>query len=788
MVMLGVLPTFGFSAESANFVVNQVKIDGLSRISSDTVMKDIPVEDGQTLSTQDTSQIISDLYQTGYFNDIKLYRQNNNLVIQVKERPAISAIDISGNDAIKTDDLKKGLTMAGLDVGNIYNPDLLKQIKQSLEMEYYNLGKYAVQIVASVIPLTRNRVDIKIKISEGKTAKIRRIDIIGNKKYTQSTLRDELVLTTPSIWNLWGLLTSDDQYSTQRMQSSIEQLRSYYMDRGYIDFNVESHQVSLNPNKDNTYVTMNISPGKVYKVSKIDVEGKLILPREKVRGMISLDPGAVFSRKELLDSSNRIKEALGKKGYAFAQVNPVPTIDRKDRTVAVTFYIQPGKKVYVSQINFKGNAVTNDNVYRREMLYSEGGIYNSYMIEQSKLKLQRLPYVEKVTMKKVPVPGTDDMVNLDYDIKERSANSVTASLGYSQLYKFMVGASLNMPNLLGTGNQVSLSTQLSKPYKSLSLSYTNPYFTQSGISQTMSAYVTDVDTASTTLANYSTDSYGFNLGYGIPLTINDTVNLGAGFDHTSLISPGAGTGSSNTVSSFIKQNGDSFNSYMVNIGWTRNTSNRAYFPTRGDIFTIGGQASVPGSDLTWYKTNIKNSWFHPITDFFTFSAKTGVDYGNGYGSTDQLPFFQNYYGGGWGSVRGFNQGSMGPHDALSRNTSIHGSSPTEGNALGGNLNVYANFNALFPIPGVKDSSNMRMGAFFDMGNVYSTYQYKSGDDRSVYEQTPRTPTFANLRYSVGIEFQWLSPMGPLAFSFAKPLNSKPGDDTQIFQFSLGQSF
>ena len=785
MVMLGVLPTFGFSAENANFVVNQVKIEGLSRISSDTVMKDIPVEDGQTLSTQETNQIITDLYQTGYFNDIKLYRQNDDLVVQVKERPAISAIDISGNDAIKTDDLKKGLTMAGLDVGNIYNPDLLKQIKQSLEMEYYNLGKYAVQIEASAIPLTRNRVDIKIKISEGKTAKIRRIDIVGNKKYSQSTLRDELVLTTPSMWNLWGLLTSDDQYSTQRMQSSIEQLRSFYMNRGYIDFNVESHQVSLNPNKDNTYVTMNISPGKVYKVSKIDVEGKLILPRKEVRSMISLDPGAVFSRKELLDSSNRIKEALGKKGYAFAQVNPVPTIERKDRTVAVTFYVQPGKKVYVSQINFKGNAVTNDSVYRREMLYSEGGVYNSYMIEQSKLKLQRLPYVEKVTVKKTPVPGTDDMVNLDYDIKERSANSVTASLGYSQLYKFMVGASLNMPNLLGTGNQVSLSTQLSKPYKSLSLSYTNPYFTQSGISQTMSAYVTNVDTASTTLANYSTDSYGFNLGYGIPLTINDTLNAGVGFDHTRLISPGTGEGTSNVVNQFIAdQNGKTgYNSYMVNLGWTRNTANRAYFPTHGDIFTIGGQATVPGSDLTWYKTNIKNSWFHPITDFFTFSAKTGVDYGNGYGSTDQLPFFQNYYGGGWGSVRGFNQGSMGPHDSLRGPDAHPVTGATEGNAVGGNLNVYANFDVLFPIPGVKDSSNMRMGFFFDMGNVYSTYKIKGTDG-----STPTNPTFGNMRYATGIEFQWLSPMGPLAFSLAKPLNAKPGDDTQIFQFSLGQSF
>ncbi len=788
IVALGVMPVLGFSASSSDFKLNQIKFEGLNRISSKTVMEDLPVSSGQQIDEQDTSKIISELYQTGYFKDIQLYREHDNLIIRVEERPAISAINISGNDAIKTDDLKKGLRMAGLEVGDIYSPELLKQIKQSLEMEYYNLGKYAVKIDATSIPLSRNRVDVKIVISEGKTAKIRRIDIVGNKKYSQSALQDEIVLKTPSIWNAWGLLTSDDQYSVQRMQASTEKLRSFYMDRGHVDFNIPSHQVSLNPHKDNTFVTINIAPGAVYKISKVSVDGKLILPRDVIRKMISLNPGSIFSRKDLLDSSNKIKSALSKKGYAFAQVNPVPTVDQKDKTVAITFYVQPGRKVYINQINFNGNIVTNDNVYRREMLYQEGGLYNSYMIDQSRLRLQRLPYVKAVNVKSVPVAGSDDLVNLDYDIEERSANSVTASLGYSQLYKFMIGASLNMPNLIGTGNQVSLSTQLSKPYKSLSLSYTNPYFTQTGISQTVSAYITNVNTASTALASYSTDSFGFNLGYGVPLTINSILNAGVGFDHTRLIAQ-SGIGSSNTVNNFIAdQNGkSSFNSYMANIGWTYNTANRAFFPTRGDVFNIGGQATVPGSDLKWYKLNIKNSWFFPITNFFTFSSKAGVNYGNGYGKTGQLPFFQNFYGGGWGSVRGYNQGTMGPRDAL------NGAPATEGNSLGGNLNVFANFDVLFPIPGVKDSSNMRLGVFFDMGNVYSTYKYQANgptgpNSRSKFAQTPSTPTFSNLRYATGIEFQWLSPMGPLAFSIAKALNAKPGDDTQFFQFSLGQNF
>ena len=790
--IISTLPVLAVGTESNHFIAESINFEGLEHLSSKVILDDVNIKPGDMITGNGTNNLISDLYRTGYFNDIQVYRKNDQLLIKVKERPIISKIEISGNDAVKTKDLKAGLTAAGLEVGNVYNPELIKQIRSSLEQEYYNLSKYAIKVDILTTSLSRNRVDVKINISEGKTAKIQKINLIGNKKFSEGKLIKQLTITTPSLWNLWGLITSDDEYSPQRMEASTEKLRSFYMDRGYIDFSVDSSQVSLTPSKEDTYVAFNISEGSVYKVTNVEVKGKFIVQKEKIISLLEIHKGDIFSRKKLLGTVNSIKSILGKKGYAFAQINPVPKINRKNKTVAITFYIDPGKKVYVNQINFKGNTVTNDNVYRREMLYTEGGAYNSYMIDQSKLRLQRLPYVENVSVQTVPVQGSDDMVDLDYNVKERSANSVTASLGYSQLYKFMVGGSLNMPNVIGTGNILNFSTQLSKPYKSLSASYTNPYFTDSGISQTIGAYITDVNTSGTTLTSYSTDSYGFTLNYGIPLSINNTMNAGIGYDHTKLVGGGGSEGSSVTVNNFIKQYGDTFNSYLINLGITRNTSNRAYFPNAGYIVDLGGQMTVPGSDMNWYKTHLKGSWFHSVTSFMTFSAKGGVEYGNGYGKNGELPFYQNYYGGGWGSVRGYTMGGMGPIDSL------YGSSPgkyTEGSPLGGNLNVYANFDLLFPIPGMGDSSNMRWGGFFDMGNTYSTYQssvYGVNNPKTAvpteWQKTPRYPSFSNLRYSVGLEFQWASPMGPLAFSIAKPLNAKPGDETQFFQFSLGQTF
>ncbi|MBK2126177.1 outer membrane protein assembly factor BamA [Fangia hongkongensis] len=777
--------TFGYA--DGEFVASKIKVEGLERISEDTVYNDLGIQKGQTVTVDDTNKAIKNLYQSGFFKDVEMYRDGNELIVKVQERPAISSVDFDGNEKIKNEDLQKVLRQAGLDVGNTVNPEVIFQIKQSLLIQYALMGYYSTTVTIDQVPLSRNRVAIKIHIKEGKTAVIRGINVVNSKAFSESDLLDSITFRTPSIWNLWGLFSSVTDYSPKTMNSSVEGLSSYYMDRGYLDFRVTSQQASLTPDKENAYVAFDVNEGSVYTVTGVKLEGKFVIPKDKLEALLLIHSGEAFSRQKVLDSAKAITEALGDKGYAFATVNPLPKVDKKDKTVALTFYIDPGKKVYINQINFMGNNVTDDYVYRRQMQYFESGVYNQSMIDQSKIKLQRLPFVQDVNVNKVPVEGSDDLVNMDYDIKERSANSVSASLGYSQLYKFMIGGNLTLPNLLGGGNQFSIGANLSSVYQSLNMSYTDPFFTQSGVSQTISTYLSRTDYSNTDIANYRLNQYGANLGYSIPTSAFDSVSIGGGIDHTQVLQPTGGT--SQIVEWFVNQNGGktSYNTFTVNLGWNHNSTNRAFFPTHGTTFGINGTASVPFSDLQWYKITSSAGYFHPIIGDVTLSLKGGVGYGNGYGKTDYLPFFQNFYGGGWGSVRGFAQGGMGPSDTYVPNDG----SAEQGNAIGGNLNVYTNLDILFPIPGIKDSHNMRLGVFFDMGNVYNTYNipnYDNGGPIWPGTQGDQSPTFSNLRYSVGVEFQWLSPLGPMAFSLAKPLNVQSGDVTQIFQFTLGQTF
>ncbi|WP_395946631.1 outer membrane protein assembly factor BamA [Caedibacter taeniospiralis] len=783
LTLLGVTP-FVVTYAQGEFIASKIKVEGLERISEETVLNDLGIHTDQKVSAAETNEVIRSLYSSGFFKSIQLYQEGNTLIVKVAERPAISAVDFTGNDKIKNDDMKKVLREAGLDVGNIANPEILFQVKQSLLMQYALMGYYSTTVDVEEVTEARNRVAIKINIAEGKTATVRRIDVLGNKAFSQSELIDNITFKTPSIWNLWGLFSSKVDYSPTNMQSSVEDLSNYYMNNGYLDFKVTSQQSSLSPNKENAFIAFDINEGEIYKVSAVSLEGKFVVPKADLEKLITFRAGDVFSRQKVLDSAKAITQALGDKGYAFANVNPLPKLDKDNKTVAFTFYIDPGKKVYINQINFLGNNVTNDYVYRRQMQYFETGVYNQSMIDQSKIKLQRMPFVEDVTVRKVPVSGSDDLVNMDYDIKERSANSISASIGYSQLYNFMIGGNLALPNILGTGNQFSIGASLSSVYQSLNMSYTDPYFTQSGISQTISTYLSRTDYDNTSVASYRLNQYGANLGYSIPTSAFDSISIGGGVDHTQVLQPSGGR--SSILQWFVQQNDGqtSFNTFTANLGWNHNSTNRAYFPTEGTVLGINGTVSVPGvSDLQWYKATGSAGFFHPIIGDVTLSVKGGVGYGNGYGKTEYLPFFQNFYGGGWGSVRGFAQGGMGPSDTYTPN----GEAAQQGNSIGGNLNVYSNIDVLFPIPGLKDSRNMRLGVFFDSGNVYNTYDLSGA---GIWPGTAgnKSPTFSNLRYSVGVEFQWLSPLGAMAFSLAKALNTKPGDSTQVFQFTLGQTF
>ncbi|MFZ9034990.1 MAG: outer membrane protein assembly factor BamA [Francisellaceae bacterium] len=787
LMLLALSPGLSLAAtDDQSFTVSHIKLEGLSRVDQSTIYQDMSIHEGQSIDAADTNAAISALYQSGYFSDVKLYRDGDDLIVKFKERPAISDVTFDGNTKIKNEDLMKVLNQIGVDVGNILNPEILHQLKQSLLYQYALMGYYSTTVDIIETPQPRNRVALKIKIAEGKTAVIRGINILGNRTFSESDLIDEITFTTPSIWNLWGLFSSKDEYSPTNMSDSVKDLDDYYLNRGFLDFRLTSKQASMTPDKENAYVAFDISEGQRYRISDVKLEGQFVVPKSQLQALIHFQKGDLFSRQSVMDTARAMTEKLGDNGYAFAMVNPVPSIDKNNHTVSITFYVDPGKKVYINQINFLGNNVTNDYVYRRQMQYYETGVYNQAMIDQSKIKLQRLPYVQDVDVKKVPVPGTDDMIDMDYHIKERSANSVSGSIGYSQLYKFMVGGNFNMPNLLGTGNIFSIGAQVSQPYQSINASYTDPFFTQSGISQTVSAYVSRTDYDSTDIANYRLNQFGANLGYSIPTGAFDSFSVGFGLDNTQLLEPT--DGDSSIVDWFLAQNNNK-NTYItgtINMGWNYNSTNRAYFPTEGVTFGLNGTAAVPGSDLQWYKATTSASYYHPLIGSAVLAVKAGFGYGDGYGKTEELPFFQNFYGGGWGSVRGFTEGSMGPADTYTDSNKV----TSQGNSVGGNMNIYGNVDVLFPVPGVKDSSSMRLGVFFDVGNVYLTYDPKNSNGSVLYPTpaSPTSPTFSNLGYSVGVEFRWISPLGPLAFSLAKPLNVKTGQSTNIFQFTLGQNF
>ena len=790
MAILGLLPSVGISLNS-DFEANKIIIQGLERIPESTAQSSLGIKASMPIDNDSINQGIKRLYKTNYFQDIQVKPKDGNLLVKVQERPLITSIEFKGNKKLETKDLNKILEMAKSTSGSFYNPEVLFKIKQSLLTQYSIMGYYSAKIDIIKTSLANNNVSIVIDVSEGKKAEINRINIMGNNVFNQDLLLDQLTIKVPSIYNLWGIFSNSTVYSPNGLRSALEDLTNYYFNHGYLDFHITSHQSSLTNDKENAFLAFNVTEGAPYTINNVDIVGDLVGEEDKINALITIKKDNTFSKEAVINIANNIASYLKNKGYAFAKVNPVPNIDQDTHSVAVTFYVTPGRKVYVRQINFLGNNVTNDYVYRREMQYYETGLYDENLINQSKIKLQRLKYVENVGVTTDPVPGTDDMVDLNYNIKERSANSISANLGWSDLYHFMVGGSLDLPNVLGTGNTFSISGQVSEPYQSINMSYMDPYFTQAGISQTANVYVNKTNYEDTSIADYELNQVGATLNYQVPLSAFSSFNFGAGLDWTEVKEPSGGI--STIISTLTGDKSQaSYISGLVNAGWSHNSTNRAYFPTQGNTLSFNAQASVPGSDLQWYKLSTSASIFYPVLfDQSSLSIKGGIGYGNGYGNTSTLPFYLNYFGGGWGSVRGYMQGGMGPTDTyISSDGSAY-----QGDAVGGNLNIYLNIDLLFALPGVKDSSSMRWGVFFDAGNVYNTSALsvynKNSNPGGVLWPSPeqdKYPNLSNLRYSVGIEFQWLSPVGPLAFSIAQPLNKHQGDDTEVFQFTLGTSF
>lgn len=735
------------------FTIEDIRIDGLQRVAPGTVFNYLPVKTGDYLDAGAARNAIQTLFKTGLFNDVSLAKDGGVLVVNVVERPTIAKITLTGNSEMETEQLLTSLKGIGFAEGRVFDRSLLDKVQLELQRQYFSLGHYAVRIEDTVTPQVRNRVNIQIEVSEGKKATIRQINLIGNKVFSDSELLDEFQLT-PTAWYLF--FSERDQYSKQKLGADLESLRSFYLDRGYLNFDVNSTQVSISPDKEAVYISIGLSEGRQYEIEDVKLLGNLILPREKVEKALQIKAGEVFSRKKVTASSEQISNLIGSEGYIFAKVNPAPDIDPETGKVILNFFIDPGQRVYVRRINFSGNTRTRDEVLRREMRQMEGGWASTEQIQRSRLRLQRLRFFEMVEVENEPVPGTADQVDVNYTVKELAGGNLMAGLGFSQTEGFLLNASISQDNFLGSGNHVSLAFNNSSVNRVYSFSFTQPYFTIDGVSQSFGAYYRETDAAEANLSRYALDTIGANLVYGVPINEHDRYRFGFEPEQVKVKTTDS---SAPEISDYIDRYGDTFLNYKLIGGWSHDTRNNALFPDRGVLQSLTAEISLPFSDMDYYKINYRHNWYLPLASSLTLALKADIAYGKTYDDTE-FPFFENYIAGGPRSVRGFKENTLGPRDSV-------------GNPVGGNMKVIGNVELITPMPFIRDSNALRLSAFFDIGNVYGVEEDFEVDE---------------LRYSTGVALIWLSPMGALNFSVGQALNDKEGDSTQMFQFSLGTTF
>ena len=751
------------------FFIQDIRIEGLQRVSAGTVFVSLPLNVGDSVDENLLREATRSLFRTGYFSDVMLSRENNILVVNVAERPSVTEIIIEGNKAIETEQLMGALRDNGLAEGQIFRQIILEGMSQELERQYVSQGRYGAIVDTEVSELPRNRVSVKIDIDEGDVAKIRHINLVGNGDFTDTDLLEQFEQKKTG-WLSW--ITSDDKYSREKLSADIETLESFYLDRGYLGFEITSTQVSVSPDKESVFITINLNEGDVYTIGEIKLAGELIIPEEQVRSLILLQKDMIFSQILMTTSSEYITKRLGNEGYTFAEVEGYPQLDDIDNTADITFLINPQKRAYVRRIEFRGNTKTADPVLRREMRQMEGGSANNALIELSKVRLERIGFFKEVGVETIPVSGTDDQIDVVYSVEEQPSGSVGANLGYSQGYGLMLGANLTENNFLGTGKQVGIGINKSTYQSSLNFSYTEPYFTADGVSAGYSIYARETDYSRLRLQPFSQNTKGASLNWSYPISEIQRIGFGLGYEYLEL-----NLGdyvSSQVIEDFVSANGNWFRSVNFNLNWVKSTLNRGIFATRGTSQRLGLDLSMPGSGLEYYKITYKGSHLRGLTKQLTLKLNADLGFGESYGDTTQMPFFKNFYSGGLGSVRGYKKYTLGP-----RNTPVGGYSYSR--PVGGNVQVVLGAEVIFPLPFVKDQRSIQSSIFLDAGNIFNTkcgniqincFDIKEGE----------------LRYSVGLGATWLSGFGPITFSVAKPLNSQPGDETEAFQFSLGNQF
>ena len=794
------------AASTGAFTATDIRIDGLQRISAGTVLTYLPIERGDTVDSTKVVESIRALYKTGFFEDVSLDRQGNILVITVAERPAINKLTLTGNKDIKTEDLMKGLQDIGLAEGETFDRLALDRVTQELVRQYNNRGKYNVEITPTVSPLDRNRVDITIAVKEGKAAKIRHVNLIGAEKFESQDILDTWE-SRESSWLSW--YRRDDQYSKEKLSGDMERLNSWYLDRGYVDFSLDSTQVAISPNKQDMFITAGITEGVQYTLGEVKVTGDTVLPLEDIQKLVLVKEGQIFSRAMLEFTSDAITATLGNIGYAFAQVNPIPTVDRDNQTVAINLQVVPGPRVNVRHIVFKGNTRTADEVLRREMRQFEGAWFSQAAVDRSKIRLQRLGFFETVDVETPAVPGSNDQVDVVYSVKETTSGSFVFGLGYSQLSGLTTSIQLSQNNFLGGGNRVSIEAQRSDYLQRYSFSFVNPFFTDEGMSLGYNLWWREFDYSSFNTAQYSTTSAAAQMVLGLPITENDTVSLLFGIDTNQILTFSGSTPQS--IIDYIDGIGQrTFHAWRTELGWARDTRNDFFMPTRGTYQRVSAEVTLPGSTVEYYKLNYEFSKYWPLSQAFVLNTRAEVGYGDSYGSdhvrnvcwTDGtyvdtngdgtkdtyvpgpapsnpclgsspdfvktltstgLPFFENFYAGGVRSVRGFRDNTLGP-----RSESIAG---YIGQPLGGALKTTGSLEMYFPK--LFDSKAARISAFVDFGNVFAgTSDFDAGE----------------LRGSAGVALLWRAPVGPISISYAYPLRKQDGDEIERLQFTFGGAF
>ena len=735
------------------FVVKDIRVEGVQRVEPGTVFGYLPVKVGETFTDDKGAESIRALYNTGFFKDVQIRSEGNVLVVRVEERPAISQLEFIGFKEFDKEALRRTLRGVGVAEARYYDKSLIDRAEQEIKRQYVSRGYYAAEVSTTVTPVDANRVSITFTVDEGPTAKIRQINIVGNKAFKEGDLRDEMQLSTPN-WLSW--YTKNDLYSKQKLTADLEALRSFYLDRGYLEFAIESTQVSITPDKKDIYLTLNIHEGEQYKVSDIKLTGELLGKQAEMEKLIKLKQGDVFSSAKLSSTTKSITDLLGTYGYAFATINPQPQIDQKNRTVALTLVVDPGRRVYVRRVNVVGNSKTRDEVVRREMRQMEASWFDGEKLQLSQNRINRTGYFTDANITTEDVPGTSDQVDVNVNVTEKPTGQINLGLGFSSTDKLVLSAGIRQDNVFGSGTSLGLDVNTSKSNRTIAVTQYDPYFTTDGISRSTELYYrTYRPLYYTGDQDYRVVQEGGNLKFGVPFSETDTVFFGLGYERTSI------DVTSNTplaYQNWVAKNGRVTNNFPFTIGWSKDQRDSALVPTRGRYQQANLEVGMPGG-VTYYRAYYQHQWFYPLSKSFTMAFNNEIGYGHGYGSKD-FPIFKNYYAGGIGSVRGYETSTLGPRDA-------------NGVAIGGASKFIGNVEFIFPLPGSGVDRTVRLFTFFDYGNVFAEGQpYKLGD----------------MRYSTGFGLSWLSPIGPLKISMGFPIKRKAEDQTQRFQFQIGTAF